>query len=84
MNKIILEEMHKLRELRKVDERTIDRLINLIAEHIAKRAEYYSALKKLTEIVDSSLLLDEDLANDWDVLNKAVQEARKLLGEINE
>lgn len=37
------------------------------------------ALEELCETVDDSLLLDEQLANDWDVLREAVIKAQKTL-----
>lgn len=38
------------------------------------------ALKNLSDTVDESLLLDENLAEDWDVLRESVIRARKTLG----
>lgn len=37
------------------------------------------ALIKLSDSVDDSLLLDEELHNDWEKLNKSVIKARKVL-----
>lgn len=46
-------------------------------EHLRKRlTAAEEALDTLSNTVDSSLLLDELLAQDWDVLNDAVKKAR--------
>lgn len=46
-----------------------------------KAAMYRKALSELVEIVDESLLLDDDLAQDWTRLCRAVRKARKVLDE---
>lgn len=60
-----------------------------LAEDLSRALEYYQirvenhklkqALNKMADIVDHSLLLDEDLDKAWDDLRKAVVEARKTL-----
>lgn len=40
---------------------------------------FRTALFKFSEVVDDALLLDEALAEAWDVLNKEVKKARKVL-----
>ncbi len=46
---------------------------------IKERDELKSALAKLADTVDDSLLLDEDLHHDWGVLRAAVVVAREAL-----
>jgi len=45
----------------------------------AENHKLKQALNKMADIVDHSLLLDEDLDKAWDDLRKAVVEARKTL-----
>lgn len=50
-------------------------------EPIVQESEERKLLRKFTNTVDESLLLDENLAEAWGTLRAAVVEARKLLSD---
>ena len=54
-------------------------LANQLGASNKREAKLREALKEISLTVDESLLLDENLADDWDVLRDAVVKAQNVL-----